>query len=112
VAIDYKNKYLYINSLKKEIIVTENELYKKWGILISPMPIINFTDTTKCTWVVSYIKRNKKADSVGIKLWDKLQTVDNISIEHFSLLVGKNLLNKAKKLTFQGEEGSVKMLKE
>lgn len=112
MAIDYKNKYLYINSQKKEIIVTENELYKKWGILISPMPITNFTDTTKCKWVVSYIKRDKKADSVGVKLWDKLQTIDNISTEHFSLLVGKNLLNKAQKLTFQGEDGSVKKLTE
>jgi len=112
VAIDYKSKNIYLKGLQKEIEVKENILYTKWGISIIAVPKTNYTDTSKCKWFVSFLKKDKKADVVGIKLWDEVQTIDNLPIEQFSLSVGQNALKKAKKLTFKREDGVTKVLGE
>jgi hypothetical protein len=112
VAIDYKSKYIYLKGLNKEIEIKENILYTKWGISLIPMPITNTADTTKCKWIVSSLKKTKKADVAGIKLWDELETMDNIPADQFSLTVGKNALKVAKKMTFKGQDGIIKTLEE
>ena len=110
VAIDYKGKYIYLKGLNKEIEIKENVLYTKWGISLIPIPMINTADTTKCMWIVSSLKKAKKADIAGIELWDVLETIDNIPSDHFSLTVGKNALKVTKKMTFKGQDGLIKTL--
>ena len=72
--------------------------------------MINTADTTKCMWIVSSLKKAKKADIAGIELWDVLETIDNIPSDHFSLTVGKNALKVTKKMTFKGQDGLIKTL--
>ena len=110
VVIDYKNQVLYLKSIRQESVLNESNLYKNWGLNIRPFPISDFTDTTKCKWIVAYVKKNKKADTSGIELWDELQSINGISIDKFTLSAGINALDNARKLTFRGNYGKLKLL--
>lgn len=110
VAIDFKGNALYLKSFEKEIEIKENILFTKWGVSLIPMPIINATDTTKCKWIVSSLMQDKKAAVAGIKLWDELQTIDYIPTDHFSITIGQKALREARKLTFKGQDGLIKIL--
>ena len=110
VAIDYKNQLLYLKSINHESVVTENKLYTNWGLNIRPFPISDFTDTTQCKWIVAYLKVNQKAAINGIELWDELQEIDGILVNKFSLSEGIKALDNARKLTFRGNNGKLKLL--
>lgn len=112
VAIDYKNKLLYLKSINHESVVTENKLYTNWGMVIRPKPTTDITDTTHCKWIVAYLKENKKAIVSGIELWDEVQEIDNIPISEFSLSEGLKALETPKRLSFIGKNGVMKILED
>ena len=112
MVIDYKNKSLYLKSYEKEIEIKEDSLISLWGISLRLLPSsTTSTDTTKYKWIVSSIRNETLADLSDIKLWDELQSIDNVILNQISMTNSKNALIKATRLTFRGQNGLLKTLK-